>query len=53
MFLATILCVGQALTATPASEDLITTLPGLLSMPSFSMYSGYLDVTENKKFHYW
>ena len=36
-----------------SAADKVTSLPGLAEMPSFDMYSGYLDVTETKKLHYW
>jgi len=36
-----------------ADADKITSLPGLATLPSFDMYSGYLDVTATKKLHYW
>ena len=39
---------------TPAAlKDEIFNLPGLDKMPSFKMFSGYLDVTKTKKLHYW
>ena len=40
-------------TPTEAANDKITSLPGLDKMPSFDMYSGYLDVTATKQLHYW
>ncbi|CAK8684916.1 unnamed protein product [Clavelina lepadiformis] len=35
------------------SDDLITNLPGLSQLPSYKMYSGYLDATSQRHFHYW
>ena len=36
-----------------AQADMITSLPGLETLPPFAMFSGYLDVTSTKKLHYW
>jgi cathepsin A (carboxypeptidase C) len=34
-------------------NDEIHDLPGLSSKPNFRQYSGYLNASEDKKFHYW
>jgi len=34
-------------------SDLITSLPGLKKLPIFKQYSGYLDASNQKHFHYW
>jgi len=34
-------------------NDLINSLPGLKILPSFRQYSGYLDASYKKHFHYW
>ena len=44
---------GATKVPSAAAADKITSLPGLDKMPSFDMYSGYLDVTATKKLHYW
>lgn len=36
-----------------ANNDKITSLPGLEKMPSFDMYSGYLNFSDTKALHYW
>lgn len=37
----------------PDGGDEIVSLPGLSKMTSFKQYSGYLDASDTKKFHYW
>lgn len=43
----------QSMMTDAANADKITVLPGLDTLPHFDMYSGYLDVTDTKKLHYW
>jgi len=45
--------ISRELPPNAAAGDKITSLPGLSKMPDFEMYSGYLDVTNTKKLHYW
>ena len=45
--------ISRELPPHAAAGDKITSLPGLSKMPDFEMYSGYLDVTNTKKLHYW
>uniref|UniRef100_H2Z2J4 Carboxypeptidase n=1 Tax=Ciona savignyi TaxID=51511 RepID=H2Z2J4_CIOSA len=33
--------------------DRIIELPGVMNMPTFNMFSGYLDASDSKKLHYW
>nr|CAB3234489.1 lysosomal protective protein-like [Phallusia mammillata] len=48
-----VLISGLACVFAAKADDLVTHLPGASPFPSFKMYSGYLDASETKHFHYW
>ncbi|XP_077315357.1 lysosomal protective protein-like [Lithobates pipiens] len=50
--LCTMLLVALSIEAAP-QKDQITYLPGLEEQPCFQQYSGYLNVSGGKYFHYW
>ncbi|XP_038610531.1 lysosomal protective protein-like isoform X1 [Tachyglossus aculeatus] len=46
-------CLRLGFSSSQYAPDLITSLPGLSSMPSFRQWSGYLQAGSGKYFHYW
>ena len=40
-------------TSSTGDDDLVTSLPGLQTKSPFKHYSGYLNVTHGRHFHYW
>nr|CAB3234490.1 lysosomal protective protein-like [Phallusia mammillata] len=53
MWQLVVLCLWLTVADAAKSDDLITSLPGLSQMPSYKQYSGYLDASDTKHFHYW
>ncbi len=49
LLLLTVSAVAQA----AIDKDLVTNLPGLTFEPKFKHYSGYLQATGTRQFHYW
>ncbi|XP_075033800.1 lysosomal protective protein [Mixophyes fleayi] len=52
LLLSAVLLGARLIEAAPAADE-ITYLPGLRKQPSFSQFSGYLDVPGGKHLHYW
>ena len=44
---------GAAVKGVGPAAELITSLPGLATLPGYEMYSGYLNITSTKALHYW
>ena len=49
-FIFLILLAGSSFAS---NDDQIKSLPGLAVMTSYKQYSGYLDASDTKRFHYW
>jgi len=49
-FISLMLLTGSSFAS---NDDQIKSLPGLAVMTSYKQYSGYLDASDTKRFHYW